>query len=172
MLKVIGSLMVILSCSIIGFLYGEKFKRRTSQLKELERSIHQLQNEVIYTHTALPEVLHNVYLKSNSTVGKVFEDVSKMLFLNDVDNVYDGFYKAFNDSLECISLKKEDVDVILNLAKTLGESDVEGQNRMFSLTIENIKKQISNAEVLMHKNVKMYRYLGFTLGATIVIMFI
>lgn len=43
---------------------------------------------------------------------------------------------------------------------------------MFSLTLENLKKQIIEAEVSMKKNVKMYRYLGFTLGMIIIIMFI
>jgi len=38
--------------------------------------------------------------------------------------------------------------------------------------LENLKKQIIEAEILMKKNVKMYRYLGFTLGTMIVIMFI
>jgi stage III sporulation protein AB len=60
----------------------------------------------------------------------------------------------------------------LDLAKSLGESDIDGQVNIFLFTINNLKKVISDAEISMKKNVKMFRYLGFSIGAMIVIMLI
>ena len=57
------------------------------------------------------------------------------------------------------------MNVILDLTKTLGESDIQGQSSIFSLTISNLKKQIKISEEFMNKNIKMYRYLGFSFGA-------
>ena len=45
-----------------------------------------------------------------------------------------------------ISLKKEDINVIMDMARTLGESDIEGQKSILLLTINNIQKQIKEAE--------------------------
>lgn len=42
--------------------------------------------------------------------------------------------------------------------------------KMFEFTLESIKKQIILAEELMHKNLKVYRYLGVTLGSMVIIM--
>ena len=67
-------------------------------------------------------------------------------------------------------MKNEDISAILDLSKTLGESDIEGQKRMFSLTLDNIKNQIEVSKIAMNKNLKMYRCLGFSLGAVIVII--
>ncbi|WP_027624682.1 stage III sporulation protein SpoIIIAB [Clostridium lundense] len=172
MLKIMGSLLVLASSTTTGFILSERFKKRTNQLKEMERGIHQLQNEIIYTHTPLPEAFYNIYQKSSYPLNEFFKIVSDMLQLNEVDSVYDGFKKAFKKMKDSLDVNKEDMNVILNLGKTLGESDVEGQKRMFVLTLENLKKQILEAEILMKKNVKMYRYLGFTLGTMIVIMLI
>lgn len=167
-----GSLLVLASSTAAGFILGERFKKRTHQLKEMERGIHQLQNEIIYTHTPLPEAFYNIHQKSSYPLNEFFKIVSDMLYFNEVDSVYDGFKKAFKRMKDSLDVNKEDMNVILNLGKTLGESDVEGQKRMFTLTLENLKKQILEAEILMKKNVKMYRYLGFTLGTMIVIIFI
>ncbi len=69
-------------------------------------------------------------------------------------------------------LNSDDINVILDLSKTLGESDIQGQNSIFSLTISNLKKQIKISEEFMNKNIKMYRYLGFSFGAMLVIALI
>lgn len=116
--------------------------------------------------------MFNVYEKSSYPLNEFFKIISDMLYSNKVDSVYEAFEKAFIEVNEFLYINKEDKDIILSLGKTLGESDIEGQKRMFSLTLENLKKQIIEAEVSMKKNVKMYRYLGFTLGMIIIIMFI
>lgn len=172
MLKVLGCIMILGASSGIGFNYGEKFKKRTKQLNELQRCIHQLQNEIVYTHSPLPEAILDISQKSISPIKNIFEQVSSLLFLNEVDTVYEAFKNVIEKQKDNLSLKKEDTTVILDLAKTLGESDIGGQQRMFSLTLENLKKQIKSSESLMNKNVKMYRYLGFSLGAMLVIILV
>jgi stage III sporulation protein AB len=162
--------MIIFASTGIGFICGESFKKRVEQLREIQRCVHQLQNEIIYTHTPLPAAILNTALKSKKPVGDVLGDISSMLEKNSVDNVYEAFRSAFMDKKESLSLKAEDINTILDLSKTLGESDIGGQKRMFSLTLDNIKNQIEISKIAMSKNLKMYRCLGFSLGAIIVII--
>ncbi|MHC6179442.1 stage III sporulation protein SpoIIIAB [Clostridium sp. JNZ X4-2] len=170
MLKLLGCIMIIFASTGMGFIYGESFKRRVEQLKEIQRCIHQLQNEIIYTHTPLPDAIFNTASKSRKPIGDVLKDISSMLEENSVDNVYEAFRYAFKDKRDNLSLKNEDINAVLDLSKTLGESDIDGQKRMFSLTLDNIKNQIEVSKILMSKNLKMYRCLGFSLGAVIVII--
>jgi len=172
MLKILGCIMILGASTGIGFNYGEKFKKRTKQLNEIQRCIHQLQNEIVYTHTPLPEAILDVSKKSISPIKNIFEQVSSLLFLNEVDNVYEAFKNVIDNEKDNLNLKKEDLNIIFDLAKTLGESDIDGQNRMFSLSLENLKKQLKISEDLMNKNVKMYRYLGFSLGTVLVIILV
>lgn len=172
MLKVLGCIMILCASTGIGFTYGEGFKKRTKQLNEIQRCIHQLQNEIVYTHTPLPEAILDVSKKSSSPIKNIFEEVSSLLFFNEVDNVYQAFKNVMENQKDNLNLKKEDIDIIFDFAKTLGESDIEGQQRMFALSLENLKKQLKSSEDLMNKNVKMYRYLGFSLGAMLVIILV
>lgn len=169
-LKIIGCILILVCSSLIGFLYGENLKKRVFQLKEIEQALLQLKSEIIYTHASLPEAFENVGYKCNRPIGGIFIEVSRLLYNNEVDSVNEGFKKVFKQNKDMLSLKQYDIDIILNLSKSLGESDIEGQKNILLLTLENIKKQISGAEMEMNKNIKVYRYLGFSFGAILIIM--
>jgi len=170
-LKIIGSILIIIASTFGGFMYAQCFVNRVKELNEIERCIYQLQNEIVYTHTPLPEALVNVAVKSKEPIADIFNRSSHKLKSNRYDNVYEAFKEAFRENSN-LNLKEEDINLMLDLSKSLGESDITGQINIFSLTIENLKKIIAQAEITMKKNVKMYRYLGFGIGAMIVIMLI
>ncbi|MDP4178261.1 MAG: stage III sporulation protein SpoIIIAB [Bacillota bacterium] len=172
MIKIIGGTLILAASTIAGFMYGESFKKRVIQLSEIQRSLYQLQNEIEFTHTALPEAFSNISKKSIYPLDKLYSEISELLYLNKVENVNEAFEISIKDMKENLFLANEDVNIILDLSKTLGESDILGQKAIFSLTFENLNKQITAAEVKMQKNVKMFRYLGFAFGAAIVTVLI
>jgi stage III sporulation protein AB len=172
MIKEMGCLIIVAASTIAGFMYSEKFKKRVKQLNEFERAINQLQDEIEYTHTHLPEAFNNIAEKSENPVNKVFSKVSKLLYEGEAESVYNAFEKSIKDKKFELNLDEDDINVILDLSKTLGDSDIDGHKRMFSLVRNNLKKRISIAEISMSKNVKMYRYLGVTIGAMLVIVLI
>lgn len=170
MIKIIGCLLILSASTIAGFIFSESFKKRLKQLNEIERAIGQLENEIEYTYTPLPEALENVAQKSEFPISNVFSRASKLLYSNNVETVYDAFYECFKE--EAVDLNSDDINVVLDLSKSLGNSDIEGHKKIFSLTRGNLKKRIALAEEAMSKNVKMYRYLGFSIGAVIVIVLV
>ena len=172
MLKLVGSFMILTSASLIGYLYGENLKKRVIHLKELEGAIYHLKNEISYGHVLLQDGFVTVAEKTKSPVNKIFYSVSHSLKKHECDSVYDGFIKAFEENKESLELTMEDIGIFLSLAKTLGEINLKGQEEMFELTIANLEKAIKDAEQSLEKNLKMYRYLGFTIGAMVVIVLI
>lgn len=169
-LKLIACILVVVSSSLIGFLCGENLRKRIFQLKEIEGGLYQLESEIMYTHTSLPDIFFNIGDKCREPIKNIFKEIASLLYGNMVDSVYDGFKKVFINNKDNLNLKKEDINIILNLSKSLGEADLEGQKNILNLTIYNLKKEIEISEFSMKKTVKMYRYLGFSFGAILVIM--
>ena len=116
------------------------------------------------------EALDNI--KSKYPIRYIFEHASDSLISNKADSVYEAMKDAIDTNINKLNIKKEDYEIILDLSKSLGESDINGQKSVFNLTIENIKKQINEADEIMKKNVKLFRYLGFTMGAMLVILIV
>ena len=51
---------MFLICTFIGFFLGENYKRRSIQLKEFQKGLLLLSNEIIYANTPLPDALMEV----------------------------------------------------------------------------------------------------------------
>lgn len=172
MFKFLGSLLVFLGCLTWGFITANKFKERRDELLEIERCINQLKNEILYTYMSIPDILMNISHKSKKPISILFEKIANLLYENKVNSVFEAFSKVFYEEKDNISLKEEDIDIILDLSKSLGQCDAKAQERMIELALYNLKKESNRAEEIMIKNVKMYRYLGFSIGAVLVIIFI
>jgi len=170
LIKILGLLTILASSTIIGYVYGEGLRKRVKELNELERGVYILKNEINFTHSLLPEALLKVSEKCTGYVGQVFQDASEILLKNEEVDVYQCFKRSLEMNKSQLSLTKEDLNIFLDLCKTLGEMDIEGQNGMFSLVIENLNKALSQAENNLDKNIKMYRYLGFSFGAMVAIV--
>lgn len=164
--------LIVISCTLIGFLYGENYRRRVVELNEIQRAVVQLQNEIMYTYTPLPEAIRSVSIKSIYPLNDFFMLIYELLSENRVESVYEAFRYAVNSKKQCLALKKEDINILTDMAKTLGQADIDGHRRVFELTNDTLKKRIGEAESSMQKNVKMFRSIGFCIGAMLVIMLI
>lgn len=172
MLKLILGFCIFLISAYIGFAYGETFRKRQSQLKEVQKALTILENDVIYGTTPLPEALENLSHKVSRPINCFIESVAKRLIKGDVESVYDGVLEEFMKFENEFYLHDEDKKVMEDFFKTLGESGVYGQEKIFMLAIEGIKVNLNDADENAKKNIKLYRYLGVCLGAMIGIFII
>ena len=172
MIKIIGSILIITASSIIGFTFSLDLKKRVYQLREMQRSLLQLENEILFAHTILPEAFLKISTKSKEPICSLFRLVADKLASNIVESVYEAFIKSYEELKEDFRLTKEDVGLISDLARSLGESDIEGHKKIFSLVDNYLTKSIEKADNQLMKNSKMYKFLGFSFGAVVVILLI
>ena len=172
MIKIIGCVVILIASTVAGFIYSERLKYRVFQLNEIQRAVYQLQNEITYVHALLPDAFKSMADKSKEPINELFNKTSELLSDNEYENVYEAMKASVNLTKSKLYINSDDINVILDLSKTLGGSDIQGQNSMFTLTIANLKKQIRISEEFMNKNIKMYRCLGFSFGAMLVIVLI
>ena len=172
MIKGLGIVLIVAASTIWGFYYGERFKKRVKDLKELQRGIYVLKSEINFTRSLLPDALHKVYEKCDGPIGDIFLRVSELLSTNEEDDVYSCFIQSINEKKGELSLTQGDLGIFMDFTKSLGEVDIEGHNDMLALTLENLGKAVEDAEHNIDKNVKMYRYLGFSFGAMVGIILI
>ena len=172
MLKIIIIICIFSISTYIGFSYGDTFRRRQEELKEILKSLTILQNDVVYGTTPLPEALEKLSCKLCEPLSLLVETVAVHLKKGDVESVYQGVIKEFNILENKFYLYEEDKKVMGDFFKSLGDSGVYGQEKIFSLAIEGIKINLKDANEFAKKNVKLYRYLGICFGAMISILII
>ena len=172
MLKLIFLLMIFITSSYLGFIYGETFRKRHNQLKEILKGLSILEGEVISGSTPLPEALDSISFKVRYPLNKVIEKVKDRLIDGDVESVYEGFIEEFLVLEDEFYLNDSDKRILEDFFKSLGDSGVYGQKKIFDLAIEEIKLNIEEANDISKKNTKLYRYLGVCFGAMVTIFLI
>lgn len=172
MLKLIFAFALFSISAYIGFAYGETFRKRQNQLKEILKALTILENDVIYGTTPLPEALENLSHKLDRPLNDFIKAIACRLRNGDVESVYQGALEEFIKIENEFYLREEDKKVLEDFFKALGESGVYGQEKIFVLAIEGIKVNLTEADEFAKKNIKLYRYLGVCLGAMIIIFII
>lgn len=164
--------LMFLICTFIGYFIGEGYKRRSQNLKEVQKVLLLLNNEIVYSNTTLPNALINVGNKVSEPISNIIIKMANMLEEGIIDSVYESFEKSYLENKEKLSLNFDDYKVIEDFFKTLGNSGISGQEKIFNLALENIDINYKEAKKMEKENIKLYRTLGISIGAMLAIFFI
>ncbi|SDK51500.1 stage III sporulation protein SpoIIIAB [Natronincola ferrireducens] len=170
-LRLIFSLIIIASSSLIGNIYANGFIERTKLLASMLSTLQMLETEIIYSATPLPQLLGKVAKKSKGEIGNILEATAEILYKKEGYIFSEAWRIAIEQETTKTAFHKEDIEVLLALGNNLGISDSNDQVKHIRLTKEEIKRNYEMAIVDQGKSVKLYRNLGFLLGVTIVIVF-
>ncbi|WP_294385966.1 stage III sporulation protein SpoIIIAB [uncultured Clostridium sp.] len=163
---------MFLICTFIGFFLGENYKRRSIQLKEFQKGLLLLSNEIIYANTPLPDALMEVSKKVYNPISEILNDMSFTLENGYAGTIYESFEKAYMKSKEEMNLLDDDYKIISDFFKTLGSSGVTGQDKIFKIALDSIDINYKEAKKFEKENIKLYRTLGLSIGAMLAIFFI
>lgn len=172
LLKILGSLIIIISCSLIGYIYGNTFSKRVKNLIYLRNCIQLLETEIMYSSSPIPEALENVFKKGNKEISFIFKEIKEHLLSDRSRGIDESFKIICNKYKTHLSFTFEDIEVITSLGKNLGKSDRLHQQKFFKLIITQLEGQQIDAEEKKKKNEKMYKSLGLLSGIALVILLI
>lgn len=170
--KLLMLILIFIFCAFIGYVFGEGFKNRHNQIKEIIKLITLLQNEVIYNFTPLPEAFFIVGRKGKEPFNRICEKIGDKLLSPYSKGMYATAKECYEEEKVNLYLNEEDLAVLSDFFKSLGDLGVYGQEKIFKLTMENLNINCKEAEENAKKNTKAYRYIGAIVGAMFIIFLI
>lgn len=169
-LKLLGSLIIIGSSALIGLEYSRKYTERLNNLIYIQNCIQMLETEIVYSSNQLPDALENIYIKGNARVSFLFKDIKEYLLDNKDKSLFESFKYNLERTKNKLSLQNDDIEVMLSLARVLGTSDINDQQKHFKTTIINLEINQNDAKEIRDKNGKMYRSLGALFGIALALI--
>lgn len=164
-IKILIYSFIFLTTSAIGLLKSKKYIDRVNELKEFKNALNMFKTKIKFTYEPIPEIFNQIYESTDSYTGLIFKIASTNMKVLTAG-------EAWNSAIDTdiLSINNEDKDILKNLSKQLGETDLEGQINQIELTSNFINEQIIKAEKDREKNEKLYRTLGMVVGLAIVII--
>ncbi|HEX2946440.1 MAG TPA: stage III sporulation protein SpoIIIAB [Clostridia bacterium] len=170
LLKIVGSLVVILSCSFLGLILSRDCSRRPQQLRELQTLLQMFENQISYLSDVLIEAFERVNRVANSETGLIFGRAAEILGKGEAQSAANAWEQAVRQCIRRTALNREDEEVLVEFGKLLGSTDLEGQIKNIRLTMEALRIQEKKAEESRSKNETMYKSLGILGGIAVVIV--
>ena len=165
MYKSIIILLIFVTISLIGFSYGQKFKKRYAELKECNKWIILLKNEILFNNSPLPEALMRISYKMLFPYDKLLKNMVDILIAGNIDTPYDAFILAMGPLENEMYLTDDDLNIIKELTMCLGDTGIYGQEKIITLALNSMTENLKDAKDICKKNTKLYGYLGVCIGA-------
>ncbi len=172
MLKIIGSVVVMLAGGLIGTTVARSYERRPRELRELRSGLQLLETEIIYGATPLPDALDRVAQSCRGNIGYLFGYASKRLYSGEGFTAAEAWESALGSLSQMTSLNSDDLAVLQRLGSFLGVSDQGDQEKHMRLIAKQMTHQIEKAENDARVNVKLWRYLGISCAVVIVMILV
>lgn len=166
--KVIGSIIVILSCSFIGVILSRDCIRRPAQLRELQGILQMFENQISYLCDVIAEAFEKISRVGGTQTSIFFSRAVEILKENKTISAAEAWEQAVEQCIRKTALNREDREILSSFGRLLGSTDMEGQIGNIRLTIGQLKLQEEKAEESRKKNESMYRSLGILGGLAVV----
>jgi stage III sporulation protein AB len=167
-LKWIGAVLCFCISVAVGWTAGRNEKERTAQCEAFVEFFAYIQNQVGYflapTKLMYKNFRHDVLQKTG------FLDA---LCAHENDEVYfDVWKRALNDCKDGLKLSEAQYEIVYAFGSCIGKSNEALQLKHLEYYSRAMRTATEKQKAQMQKNIKLYRTLGFSVGAAILILVI
>lgn len=170
MIKFIGALLVITSCTALGLYFSTELITRINDLKELKKILILLRGDIEYANTPLPEAVQVLSKRHDGTYKKFLKNISKHLLELNGESFSSIWKDGVKKDLLHTSLIKEDYALLNQLGESIGYLDKSMQINTIDLYLEQIDGIINELAISVNEKTHLYNSLGIMGGIFITIV--
>lgn len=168
MIRIFGAVMLVSGCGGFGFLMGMHYRREIRMLKNLLSSLREMEWELKYRLTPLPELCGIAAVVSGGTIGELYLELKNALETGTCSEISG----CMNGLLQTMEIPGRTAKCLKDLGNSLGRYDLEGQLQGLQAVKVQCHNFLEELEDHRAERVRSYQTLGLCAGAALVILFI
>lgn len=171
MIKLFGSIAIIVATTLFGFEFSNRLSRRTKQIRYLKIALEALETEIVFALTPLAEAFEKVSKQIPSPISDLFYEVSMKLYQEE-NSASSIWLSSLQNWEKKTDLESSEMNILSQFGKTLGKQDLENQRKQIRLAIQFFDQEEKLAMDVQKKYESMYKSLGLLAGILIVLILI
>ncbi len=169
--KLIGSIIVFLSCTAAGMFLASRDKFRADELREMKRGLMLLKSEIDYSSRPLYEALIDISERLEGAVSEIFEDSGRLLKSRKVSSASEAWERTLKDRKSRTFFRKNDMEAFTAFGHNLGGNDRKCQLANIDMAVEYIDMKSDELMKKYSKDGRLFRSAGVLCGILIVVVF-
>jgi len=171
-LKILGSLLVVMTGIYIGFKLSSRCSERPRQIRQMVSCLVSLKSYINYVSMPLTEALVKCTTGTEGPVAKFFYKTADLLELNGWMTPQQAISQVLQEMETQLAIEKPEIEILSILGANLGTMNREEQQKYLNMIQEQLEKLEQEAIRTRDQNSKMYRYLGVCGGLVVVILLV
>ena len=162
-------LLCIICAGGLGFLKGQRLRKRIQMLERLVRLLHHMERELEFGREPLPGIFRKLSEKNSGQLKQFLQNIAGEM-TGEHDNMSEVFSRNIRRCLEGGDLSGEDLDRLYAFGSELGYPDrqlqihtVEAYRQEMSTLLEELKKQYP-------QSCRLFRTLGTAAGILLAVL--
>lgn len=170
--KLLGVILVVVSCAGLGADAVIRMKRRLRLLEQLKVMAHHLKGEILYANAPLPEAFERTGKRNPGNAGSLFLAVAAEL-KKETGNSFDSIWKeqAGQFSKKSVLSKKEQA-ALLRFGEHLGYLDRDMQEKTILFYLEDLERAITILRGQEEEKSRLYISMGIMAGLFLAVVMI
>ena len=165
-MKWLGAAVCFLVSVVIGWKAGKKEQERTAECEAFLSLFDHIQNQVGYFAAPTKQIYRNLENEVLARVGFL-----EALSAHEHDEVYfDVWASALSACEDRLHLSECQLDIVRSFGACIGKSNEELQLKKMAYYARELASETEKQRSEMKKNIKVYRTLGFAIGAATVLL--
>lgn len=169
MIKILGTVLILLGAGGFGIAKSMLFYRQYHQLQEFLGAIEILQCELNYTLSPLPALCRRTAQRTKSACSSFFLNFAQKL---EREGSREKAAAEAMEDTKGLMLPSDAKLAVMELLSALGRYDVDGENRILKLTGQRLRAALERLENEKKPLARSYAVLGFVTGIALVILLI
>lgn len=170
-MKIIGCVLVITICMLIGRTMAQGYVERVKNLQEFITALSLLRSKISFGQEVLEISFLDIATACQNKVGKIFYDVAEELKTTNIP-VSEIWGNKIEEYFRSLDFNFEDEKILIDFGNMLGRGGIDEEVRNINLATERLKTQLENATCDRDKYAKMYRTVGGISGTALAIILI
>lgn len=170
LMKLAGSLLVLVASSVIGLAAAWRLKERCEQLQHLLHCLGALAAYIEGVALPLPAALRQCTLGVQGPVACLFKDMARVMERDSRLSPAQAFVEAKAAVQSALCWRSEETAVLERCMATLGDWNTTEQLNQLALARRQLQLLWETAQCLYQRNSKLYRYLGVCAGTSVILI--
>lgn len=171
MIKLIGSLMIVFSSSMIGWNMAASMKKRVELLQNIRDFMEGLAGEILFGREVLPEIIRELSLKTDGVVKEWLCVLYRKMEVIGSCHLTLAWEESLN-ILKNTELKGEDLEMMRDLGSRISNLNEDRLVKVMEGYVARFDEQIGCLREEYRIKAKMYRSLGILFGFFLIIIVI
>lgn len=168
-IKIVGVVLVILSCGGAGFQIAANHRKEENALQQLINILGFMENQLKYHLTPLPELCRQAATEYNDMPGPIFFSLASELDKQLLPDITNCMCAALSNvkSVPPLTYKS-----LVLLGKNIGKFNLDGQLKEIEAVRQECKRNLERLSFNRDNRLRSYQTLGLCAGAALAILFV